>query len=183
MDPIEPSRFGGPDGTGDAVYLLQRVGPGLFRLELPFNYRDPHHPTPFVIPADVDTFTTDLGSIPRWFTWLVPFTGRHIPAMLVHDAMVLAPGETPTYGGDTVDRVEADRILRDAMAHLGTRRLRRWLVWAAVAAATAQSCRTPRWWWRWAPFAWGLVIAAIGVFMSVFLLTGESLGLFGDDLA
>ena len=146
MDPIEPSRFGGPDGTGDAVYLLQRVGPGRFRLE-------------------------------------IPFTGGHIPAMLVHDAMVLAPGEAPTYGGDTVDRIEADRILRDAMAHLGTRRLRRWLVWAAVAAATAQSCRTPRWWWRWAPFAWGLAIAAIGVFMSVFLLTGESLGLFGDALA
>lgn len=183
MQPTDEQRFRGPDGTGEAAFLLQRVGPGRFRLEVPFTYRDPHHETPFLIPADVDTFTTDLGSIPQWFTWLVPGTGDHLPAMLVHDAMVLAPGEDRTYGGDTVDRVEADRILRDAMQYLGTKRLRRWLVWTAVAFATAVTCRRPRAIWRWWPIAWAVLIVAIGVVMSIYMLTGASLGALPDDLS
>ena len=63
-------RFRGPDGTGEPAYLLQRMHAGVYGLEIPFTYRDPKHETLFVIPADVDAFTTDLGSIPRWFTWL-----------------------------------------------------------------------------------------------------------------
>ena len=58
----------------------------------------------------------------------------------------------PTSDTD-VDREEADRILRDAMASLGTPVVRRWLMWTAVILATAFSTLRPR--WRWAPLVAG----------------------------
>jgi hypothetical protein len=83
-------------------------------------------------------FRTDLTSTPALFTWLVPKTGAHLPAALVHDALV-AGGREPSYEsteGHTIDRVEADRVFRDAMADTGTGVVRRWIVWTAVTAAT-----------------------------------------------
>ena len=68
----------------------------------------------------------------------MPKTGAHLPAALVHDALVAGGGE-PSYDsteGHTIDRVEADRVFRDAMADTGTGVVRRWIVWTAVTAAT-----------------------------------------------
>lgn len=79
-------------------------------------------------------FTTDLASVPWLFTWLVPRSGAHLPAALLHDGLYaqeyLAEPDT------TVLREDADRIFRDAMGDTGTPLVRRWLAWAAVATAT-----------------------------------------------
>src|SRR5690606_28010639 len=99
-----------------------------------------------------------------------PGLGTHLPAVLVHDALVVKPDEGKTHEGPDVDREEADRILRDAMASLGTPLVRRWLMWTAVILATALTTITPR--WRWAPLVVGTlaVIGILGVLATVDLL-------------
>jgi len=92
-----------------------------------------------LVPADVRGWRTDLTSVPGVFTWLVPKTGAHLPAALLHDGLVHGPREAPSYvstEGHTVLRVEAGRIFRDAMADTGTGVVRRWLVWSAVTTWT-----------------------------------------------
>jgi hypothetical protein len=79
--------------------------------------------------------------VPALFTWLVPKTGQHLPATLLHDGLIHPPGDV-TYvstEGHVVLRAEADRVLRDEMADAGTALIRRWLVWSAVATATMLS--------------------------------------------
>lgn len=86
----------------------------------------------FTAPADLRTFTTDLASVPSIFTWLVPRSGRFLPAAVLHDSMIL-PDQ---YIGPRVDRSEADLIFREAMIGLGTGKVRAWLMWSAVTVAT-----------------------------------------------
>jgi hypothetical protein len=95
-----------------------------------------------VVPADAATFRTDLVSVPAIFTWLIPRTGIHLPAALVHDGLVYNADEEQSYlsqGNRAVTRMQADVVLRDAMADLGTSVARRWLIWAAVTLATIWS--------------------------------------------
>ena len=157
-----PSRFFDPATGGPMVLQLEPDGAG-FRILRPFGYRDPRYGEPFVVPSDVATFRTDLASIPWFFAWLVPGLGTHLPAVLLHDGLVVGPNEGKTHVGPDVDREEADRILRDAMASLGTPVVRRWLMWTAVILATAFSTLRPR--WRWAPLVVGtlLLVAGLGV--------------------
>ncbi len=165
----EPSRFYDP-ATGDTMVLQLEPDGARFRLLRPFAYQDPDHPQPFVVPSDVATVRTDLASIPWFFAWLVPGLGTHLPAVLVHDALVRKRGGPKEHIGPDVDREEADRILRDAMASLGTPLVRRWLMWTAVILATALVDLRPR--WRWAPLvvATLLGIGALGVVATLDLL-------------
>ena len=165
----EPSRFFDPDTGGTMVLQLEPDG-ARFRMLRQLGYQDPRHAEAFIVPADVDAFRTDLASIPWFFAWLVPGIGTHLPAVLVHDALVVQPGEGKTHLGPDVDREEADRILRDAMASLGTPVVRRWLMWTAVTLATAFSAIQPR--WRWAPLvvATLLVVAGLGTVATLDLL-------------
>ncbi|MDJ0768536.1 MAG: DUF1353 domain-containing protein [Ilumatobacter sp.] len=112
---------------GDEIFLLTR------RIAY-----DDRHCGEIVVPPVYASFTSDLTSVPALFTWLVPKTGAHLPAALIHDGLVGDPHD-PTYistEGHTIDRVEADRIFRDGMADTGTGLVRRWLVWTAVTLAT-----------------------------------------------
>ena len=128
-----------PDPAHDPRIVLERHledGLEVFSLERRIAYDD-RHLGEILVPATTD-FRTDLTSTPALFTWLVPKTGAHLPAALVHDALVAGGGE-PSYDsteGHTIDRVEADRVFRDAMADTGTGVVRRWIVWTAVTAAT-----------------------------------------------
>lgn len=118
-----------------------------FRMPRRLGYRD-RHVGDLLVPADPATFVTDLTSVPSVFGWLVPRTGRHLPAALLHDGLVSGPGQGPSYlstTGADVDRVEANRIFRDAMADTGTGVVRRWLMWAAVTTATCVSGHGTRW--------------------------------------
>ena len=147
MEATRPERFYDAETGGRLQLQLQQEGEA-FRVLRPIGYRDPDYAEPFVVPADPGSFTTDLASIPSFFAWLVPGLGSHLPAVLLHDGLVVRDGEAATHLGPQVDREEADRILRDAMGSLGTPRLRRWLMWAGVTIATAWVALVPRWWWR-----------------------------------
>jgi hypothetical protein len=125
------------DSSGARFRLLRRIG-----------YHDPHHAEPFVVPDDLEAFRTDLTSVPWFFSWLVPKVGRHLLPAVLHDGMVETRGGKRWYLGPPVDREEADRVFRDAMATSGVRLVRRWLVWTAVTLATAWLDLRPRWWWR-----------------------------------
>jgi hypothetical protein len=130
---------GPPDPTRDPRIVLERhadAGLESFSLERRIAYRD-RHLGEILVPADRG-FRTDLTSTPALFTWLVPTTGAHLPAALLHDGLV-GGGEGRSYvstAGIDIDRVDADRVFRDAMADTGTRVVRRWIVWAAVTLAT-----------------------------------------------
>lgn len=92
-----------------------------------------------LVPAGLAEFRTDLTSVPALFTWLVPRTGEHLPAALLHDGLVHGPGEPADYvssRGHVIDRVAGDRIFRSAMRDTHTAAVRRWLIWSAVTLAT-----------------------------------------------
>jgi len=61
----------------------------------------------FVVPAG---FQTDFASVPHWATWLLPRTGRHNRAAVVHDYLCRT-GEVP--------RLDADRIFLRILRELG----------------------------------------------------------------
>ena len=128
------------DPGADPRIVLERhseEGVETFDLERRLAYLD-RHLGELLVPADPG-FRTDLTSVPALFTWLVPKTGAHLPAALLHDALVEGRDDPTSYvstEGHRVDRVAADRIFRDAMADTGTGVIRRWMVWAAVTVAT-----------------------------------------------
>lgn len=116
-----------------------------FRLLRRIGYDDPEIGS-ILVPADLENWTTDLTSVPAFLTWLVPKTGAHLPAAILHDGLVLDDGEPASYIAEReIHRDEADRIFRDAMAQTGTGLIRRWLVWAAVTAATMHHGRQVAW--------------------------------------
>lgn len=136
-DPASPPRI-----------VLERVEAGdlhrrteSFRMLRRIAYLDREHGL-LLVPKDLGTFTTDLTSVPMLFTWLVPRTGRHLPPALLHDGLVHARDEPPTYlagNGDVLDRVEADRVFRAAMRDTDTGLVRSWLVWSAVTLGTIRA--------------------------------------------
>ncbi len=204
----QPWRFfdptlGVPDPTSPpaeptALYQLDRkldAGRECFGMLAPFAYLDRVSGYGVVAPHDLplgldivdqaltdgtgSTFESDLTSVPAVFTWLVPKTGAHLPAALVHDSMIgddeyvlvrqaggeAADGFLPASvfwkpGSDTPSpftAVDADRIFRDAMADSGTGLIRRWLVWTAVTLRTmfARDGTSDAAWVRW----WYAIVA------------------------
>jgi hypothetical protein len=173
---IPPSPPIPPDSSADVIVKLERrivsidgVEAETFVLERRIAYLD-RHCGEIIVPPSYATFETDLTSVPRMFTWLVPKTGKHLPAALIHDGLVGDPG-APTYtstDGHSIGRVEADRIFRDGMADVGTSLVRRWLVWTAVTVATMVAARdtsTVGWrrhYYRWVAVATLLTIGWLG---------------------
>ena len=101
-----------------------------FRLHRTVTYATTLDGAPFlytVPPADQPDWVTDLASVPQLLTWLVPTSGKHLPAALVHDALVDDPA---------IDRYEADALFRDGMGDLEVGFIRRWLMWTAVTFET-----------------------------------------------
>ncbi|WP_210438627.1 DUF1353 domain-containing protein [Nocardioides xinjiangensis] len=138
-----------PDPGADPRIVLERhseEGVETFALARRLAYLD-RHLGELLVPSRAD-FRTDLTSVPALFTWLVPKTGAHLPAALLHDALVAGRHDPPAYvstDGHDVDRVEADRVFRDAMADTGTGVVRRWIVWTAVTVATIFVGRAVPW--------------------------------------
>lgn len=132
-----------PDPAAEPQIVLRRVAEGgheQFAMQRRIAYRD-RHLGELLVPRVTKTFRSDLTSVPALFTWLVPKTGLHLPATLLHDGLIHPPGDL-TYvstEGHVILRSEADRVLRDAMADAGTALIRRWLVWSAVTTATMLS--------------------------------------------
>ena len=154
MATTDPSPFRGAGCAGEAEFHLVRLDEKTYRLAKQFCYVEPvadqplrvgkeeefgapvtsSGPRTFTVPPAGTTMITDLASVPPFLTWLVPKDGRHTPAALLHDGLM--PKTPRLYQGPSLDRVEADRIFRNAMQHLDVAFLRRWAMWAAVSLAT-----------------------------------------------
>jgi hypothetical protein len=147
-NPDEPER----------VMLNRRFESGKedFRLERRIAYLD-RELGELLVPNLLDDWETDLTSVPGLLTWLVPKSGRHLPAALIHDGLVPDKGNRDngyrrtTDPGKDIDRIDADRVFRDAMRDTDVGLVRRWLVWAAVANASlflgARAGWVARTWW------------------------------------
>lgn len=187
----EPRRFydggpvgGLPDPSAEPRIVLERHlddGVESFGMRRAIAYRD-RDLGELVVPAS-DAFRTDLTSVPWLFTWLVPRTGAHLPAALLHDGLVGGVDDELSYRsteGHVVTRDAADRVFRDAMADTGTGVVRRWVVWSAVTVATIYVgseawSRAQLWGYRLAAGASLLVVLALGALATVDLLDGAVL--------
>jgi len=78
----------------------------------------------FYVPA---LFETDFASIPLVFVWLIPRYGVYTKAAILHDYLCES---------DKIDRADADGIFRRSLRELGVSTPRRWMMWAAVRAAS-----------------------------------------------
>ncbi len=147
--------------------VLRRVlidGQERFSLLTPIAYWDVDHERPHVVPADINNFQSDLTSVPFLFTWLVPRTGAHLLAALLHDGLVGGDHARPTYAGPKVSREQADLIFRRALCSLGISRARSWLMWTAVTLATIHAelaSRSIRARIRWGTMAATLVVVMV----------------------
>jgi Protein of unknown function (DUF1353) len=169
--------FDPADPECDAQVLLRRIvddGRELFELVRPIGYWH-NEEGGIIVPANLAKFRTDLTSVPAWFTWLIPKSGLHLPAALIHDGLVLAAGEPKTYvAGHDISRSTADQIFRDGMRDLGTNVVRRWLMWTAVTLASLWCC-THKWWFRVViSLEVGLIIV-LGAMATVDLLSHKEL--------
>jgi Protein of unknown function (DUF1353) len=172
----QPDRFfdpglGHPSAPRIELARFVRSGAECWRMTTRLSYRD-RLLGDITVPEVGGVGETDLTSVPQLFTWLVPKTGSHLPAALIHD------GLTPPDGGGfqiepprAITQIDADRVFRDAMADLGTPPVRRWLVWSAVSIPTVAT--TGR--WR-AVFAYGgialVVVLGILATLDLFDVTG-----------
>lgn len=157
--------FDAADG-GPLRLELRSIDGRNFALLRPIAYAADGFTEPFVVPAHLDTFRTDMASVPWVFTWLVPRSGRFLPAAVLHDSLVL-PG---SYLGPVISRPEADRLFRIAMGDLDTGTIRSWLMWAAVTMATMWEGQRPRWYWRGAVVMLIGVVTVLGILATLDLL-------------
>ena len=171
---------GEPDPSAPPVVVLERtegMDPDDFRMMRRIAYLD-RELGEILVPTDPGAFTTDMTSVPSVFAWLVPRTGSHLPAALIHDGLVGSPPDAPTYlskNGVDIDFEEANRIFRDAMADTGTGLVRRWLMWTAVTLAVmiqGDSTWTSAQKWRWRITAIGTLalLALLGFWSTADLL-------------
>jgi hypothetical protein len=90
-------------------------------------------------------FATDLASVPRFLTWLIPRYGQYTRAAIIHDYLCqqnpgpVDPGASyaAPYGPiDLRDRSDADSVFRELLHLVEVPWARRWLMWSAVTWAT-----------------------------------------------
>ncbi len=82
--------------------------------------------TTYVAPAGM---RTNFASVPFFLTWVVPRSGRHNKAAVIHDLLWREAN------AGSRDRRVADEVFREALAALDVSWLRRWMMWTAVRQA------------------------------------------------
>ncbi len=160
-------RFAGFDHDAPDI-VLRRVGVARYKLEEQFRYQDPEFGT-ITIPADVDSFETDFGSVPWFATFITPADGPHLPAVLLHDALIGDP-DHPTYTTRdrvTIGRDAADRIFNDAMRDVGTPTIQRLVIWSAASLGSARERSMTRF-ALWVLAVVGLAVASTLDIIDVF---------------
>ena len=73
---------------------------------------------------------SDLASVPQFLRWFVGPYGRHTPAALIHDGLIV--GSTPNAGVLKND-VASDRFFRFMLREVKVPFTKRWIMWAATA--------------------------------------------------
>lgn len=168
--PVPVGVFFDSETLGPLQLDLSRLDVKRYRLPRQFGYRDRRYDEPFHCPNDPEVYETDLSSTPWFFSWVIPDLGQHFPAIMLHDALVVGEGQPATHLGPELiepKRVEADRIMRDAMRELGVGFVRRWLAWTGAMLATVWSTLQPQLWWRTLVVATFGLITVIGVISTL----------------
>ncbi len=130
------SGFFDPDTGGSMRLELVSIDGTRYRMLARMGYFSERHGAAFLVPHDPVEFDTDMASVPALCTWLVPKGGTHLPAAVLHDALVDGRDTPAGFDGPDVDRGEADQVFREAMIGLGTGTVRAWLMWTAVSLVT-----------------------------------------------
>src|SRR4051812_10918506 len=100
--------------TDDVSVIIDRSG--VYVLTAPLVYRGARDR--FEVPAG---FHTDLASVPRILTWLVPVAGVHDRAAILHDALCVAL----EHGDSRISSPDVDGLFRRVLRELGVPPLRR----------------------------------------------------------
>lgn len=80
-------------------------------------------------------FVTDFASLPRVLWSLIPPTGQHAPAAVLHDYL---------YKTGRFTRAASDRFFLDAMKASGVSWTRRWMMYRGVRAGGGRAWRAHR---------------------------------------
>lgn len=110
--------------VGDS-YLVRGVNADYWSVQEPLAYMGQRDC--FTIPVD---FVTDFTTVPRVVTWLIPRTGIHSRAAILHDYLCVEAHQ------GRFSRADADGIFRRVLREYNVPFLRRWMMWAAVRAAS-----------------------------------------------
>lgn len=144
---------------------LRRVDENVFEVIKPFRYQDRDLGV-ITAPNPARPLLTDLASVP-WFTaWFTPVLGRHVPASILHDALI-HPENEPTYvtsTGRSISRDEADRVYLDAMTSMGTPLVRRRVMWSASSIDSSKKRHPIRTW------AWHLLLVILSIAVAADVL-------------
>jgi hypothetical protein len=97
---------------------------GQWELVLELEYQSDHLVKPIIVPAG---FETDLASIPRLFTPLVPKNGKHRAPAIVHDWLCR---------NKITSKKMTDKIFLEAMKVAKVSKWRRYAMFAAVRVAS-----------------------------------------------
>lgn len=154
----EPARFDRFKRTKLVLVLLDnkdvpslRDGRSLWGL-----YKElPYFPGP--TPEDTEQitvrpgFVTDLASIPRWASIILPQDGPWVKAAIIHDYLYATGGTGQWKNGPVTitrptpySREEADRILLQGMENRGVDVVRRTIIYLAVRVGGVFGWRRPR---------------------------------------
>lgn len=177
---------GGPDEPDDWLMTTPLSWTGTFRGQI----------GRLLVPASSgDPFVTDLASVPRSLTWLIPRYGMYTKAAVLHDYLCQTVGKetievfaTPATAAKRAappgepqvirleDRSDADEIFRLAMTELGVPWARRWLMWSAANLATLWTNlwpgRSSKPVLRWVGRAM-LVVEPLGVALLLWAFVGD----------
>lgn len=118
----------------DKAHASTRAGRSLWGVEKPLSYRTRAGDTITLPPGMV----TDLASIPRAVSWLLPPDGPWAQIAVFHDLLYVTRGFGVWHGHASLSRkapysrAEADAILRDGMGDLGITGWRQWAIYQGV---------------------------------------------------
>lgn len=107
----------------DGDVVVQQVDAKYWLVHEPITYVG--NTEQFVVPKK---FKTDFASVPRAFVWLLPRYGNYTRSAILHDFLARDKSVSPA---------DADGIFRRSMRELGVPFARRWIMWAAVRAASS----------------------------------------------
>lgn len=124
----------------DKTHPSTRDGRSLWGLHSPLTYTTLAGDT-ITVPAG---FVTDLASIPRLVSGILPPDGPWTEAAVIHDALYWTQGGLNLWHGRKVisratpySRGQADDILSEAMADLGVGIVQRSMIWSGVRVGGA----------------------------------------------
>lgn len=132
---------------------LRSDGSSSWVLLAPLTYRG--HADTWTVPIG---FTTDYASVPWWAQSLIPRTGTHQRAAVLHDYLCRRQGSSSA----PVPRRDADGVFRRVLREAGVPLWRRWLMWAGVRADSRMSGATAKEWARFTVIA-AVFLAAVGL--------------------